>query len=477
DVLSLLLGETERSTYDRLRELWGRGVAPPEFEPFWESALRRGVIAGTESAPIDVSPRWDALATWLAPPSRGPAPAGPAPSPPDSGPVWGSALRRGVIAGPGSAPIDVSPRWDALATGLAPPSRGGVPAGPAPLRPVGEAARPPVPADGSGEPAAATAAPRDLPAAERASQGQPPGDTLELVFTRDPALYDGRFANNAWLQELPDPITKLTWDNAAIVSPRTAARLGLETGAMARLRLQGREADVPVFVLPGQAEDLVSLALGYGRGGAEAVARGVGVNAYALRTSDALYFAGGATLEPLPHRYPLATTQTHWTLEGRPIVLAASLGEYRANPDFTAPYRGPVPSLYQPHAYDAGDQWAMAIDLAACIGCSACVVACQAENNIPVVGKVEVLKSREMHWLRIDRYFLGTADEPGVVFQPMLCQHCEQAPCEYVCPVNATVHSPDGLNEMVYNRCIGTRFCSNNCPYKVRRFNWLDYNA
>ncbi|HEX7089455.1 MAG TPA: Fe-S-cluster-containing hydrogenase [Longimicrobiales bacterium] len=409
DVLAALLGLTGARTYDLLREIWRKRAGPADFEPFWEDALRRGAIAGTEAAPLDLRPAWGALAALLAR-------------------VAGDRRARAAALTPGP------PVGSDGTTGRGEPEDGGEPRAPA--------------------------------AAD-----------LELVFVRDASVYDGRFANNAWLQELPDPLTKLTWDNAAVVSPRTAARLGLEAGRLVRLGLRGRELIAPVFVLPGQADGLVALALGYGREGAEAVARGVGLNAYRLRTSDAPYFAAGATLEPLPGRYPLATTQAHWTMAGRPIVLSATLAEYRADPEFTAPHRGPVTALYDPFGYERGDQWTMAIDLTACIGCGACVVACQAENNSPVVGKEGVRKSREMHWLRIDRYFLGSADEPGVAFQPMLCQHCEKAPCEYVCPVNATVHSPDGLNEMVYNRCIGTRFCSNNCPYKVRRFNWLDYNA
>jgi molybdopterin-containing oxidoreductase family iron-sulfur binding subunit len=206
----------------------------------------------------------------------------------------------------------------------------------------------------------------------------------------------------------------------------------------------------------------------------------VGTNAYVLRESAAPYIiparverartSGGS-----PMRHALATTQVHWHVEGRPIVHETVLDSYRRNPDFTRAQRGRVLSLYKPHDYETGDQWAMTIDLGTCIGCGACAIACQAENNVPVVGYDGVLKSREMHWLRIDRYFTGTPDDPHIINQPMLCQHCEKAPCEYVCPVNATVHSDDGLNEMVYNRCVGTRFCSNNCPYKVRRFNWFNY--
>jgi len=230
-------------------------------------------------------------------------------------------------------------------------------------------------------------------------------------------------------------------------------------------------------VLPGHADDSVSLHLGYGRAGAEAVAHGVGVDVSRIWTSAMPYIDDGITVSRTPDHRDLAVTQTHWAMDGRDIVRQTTLEQYRADPSFTATQRGRVLTLYQPYALDTGDQWAMTIDLSTCTGCSACVVACQAENNIPVVGKADVLKSREMHWLRIDRYFSGAPEDPDVVTQPMLCQQCEKAPCEYVCPVNATVHSPDGLNEMVYNRCVGTRFCSNNCPYKVRRFNWFDYNA
>jgi molybdopterin-containing oxidoreductase family iron-sulfur binding subunit len=301
---------------------------------------------------------------------------------------------------------------------------------------------------------------------------------LELVFQQDPCVYDGRFANNSWLQELPDPLTKLTWDNAALVSPATARRLEVETGDLLRLGQDEPKLSVPALVLPGMADEVIALRLGYGRGaGDEKLAEGVGVNAYRLRTSAMPYSTLGARVERTEGHRQLAITQTHWGLEGRPIAPQTTIEHYREQPNFTQAQHGRALSLYKGPPQGPGDQWAMAIDLSACTGCSACVVACQAENNIPVVGREDVLKSREMHWLRIDRYFSGSVDDPEFVSQPMLCQHCEKAPCEYVCPVNATVHSPDGLNEMVYNRCIGTRFCSNNCPYKVRRFNWFDYNA
>ena len=306
---------------------------------------------------------------------------------------------------------------------------------------------------------------------------------LELSFEQSPKVYDGRYANNAWLLELPHPLTKLTWDNAAIISPRTAARLGLETTRVVILRLGERSLRAPILVLPGHADESVTLALGYGREGAESLARGVGVNAYRLRTTDAMHYADGLQLEKTGDAFTLAFTQNHWRLHDRPIALITTLDAYRRQPTFTEPLKGPVPSLLPPYPEKLDkwalgiEQWAMSIDTMICTGCSACVIACQAENNIPVVGKEGVERSREMHWLRIDRYYVGPAEEPRVINQPMLCQHCEKAPCEYVCPVNATVHSPDGLNEMVYNRCIGTRFCSNNCPYKVRRFNWFEYTG
>ena len=307
---------------------------------------------------------------------------------------------------------------------------------------------------------------------------KPARDTVEVVFDADRRVHDGRHANNAWLQELPDPITKLTWMNAAQLAPATAVRLGLETGQLVRLTLGARSIELPVLAVPGHADDVVSVAFGYGRrAAAESVAHGHGADAFHLWDAAPVASATGATIQRLPGTLELPITQDHWTMEDRPVVLAATLEEYRANPEFTSRQRGRQLTLYDPYEFAGGDQWAMVVDLSLCTGCSACVVACQAENNIPVVGPDGVRDSREMHWLRIDRYFGGDPQEPTVAMQPMLCQHCEKAPCEYVCPVNATVHSPDGLNEMVYNRCVGTRFCSNNCPYKVRRFNWFDYNG
>ena len=301
---------------------------------------------------------------------------------------------------------------------------------------------------------------------------------IDIVFAPSHSVHDGRFANNPWLQELPDPITKLTWDNAALVAPVFAAAHDIQTGRVVRLAVGPASVDIPALVVPGHAADVVTLIMGYGRDGAESTARGVGVDANRLRTGRAPFAASGARLVRTGDHHALAITQSHWTTEGRaPSILGQTLanGETHASTKRRRPL-----TLYEPKAPSStgfgADQWAMTIDLDLCTGCSACVVACQAENNIPVVGKQGVLESREMHWLRIDRYVDGNESAPRFETQPMLCQHCEKAPCEYVCPVNATVHSDDGLNEMVYNRCVGTRFCSNNCPYKVRRFNWFDYN-
>jgi molybdopterin-containing oxidoreductase family iron-sulfur binding subunit len=319
----------------------------------------------------------------------------------------------------------------------------------------------------------------DLAAVARAVSALPappaPNDGLTIEIYPSPTIYDGRFANNPWLQELPTPIGKLTWDNAALVSPSTATTFGLSTEDLVLLRLPHAEVEAPILIVPGLADGVAAVWLGYGRKGQENVAvRTGGFDAYALRARGRLHAVPGAALVRTGTRRDLALTQEHWYEHDRPIALRRTLAEYRRDPNFTEPHRGPQPSMVPGYRFE-GNQWAMSIDLGLCTGCNACVVACQAENNLPVVGKDQVLKSREMNWLRIDTYFSGEPSAPRVVHQPMMCQHCEKAPCEYVCPVEATVHSPDGLNEMVYNRCVGTRFCSNNCPYKVRRFNWFDW--
>jgi Fe-S-cluster-containing dehydrogenase component/anaerobic selenocysteine-containing dehydrogenase len=306
--------------------------------------------------------------------------------------------------------------------------------------------------------------------------------SMDVVIAPDARVRDGAFSNNAWLQELPDPITKLTWDNAGLVSPGTATRLGVETGDRLLVERSGARLEMPALIVPGQADDTLVLHLGYGRTGAEAVARGVGSNVYPWWPALGGFALANVTVRRATDgaRHDFAITQTHWTMEGRDQARSETLASYRESATSrTEPEsRRRALTVYDPQQrLESAHQWAMTIDLGTCIGCSACVVACQSENNIPVVGRDDVANSREMHWLRIDRYQMGSAADPDVVTQPMLCQHCENAPCEYVCPVGATVHSPDGLNEMVYNRCVGTRFCSNNCPYKVRRFNWFDYNA
>jgi Fe-S-cluster-containing dehydrogenase component len=331
------------------------------------------------------------------------------------------------------------------------------------------------------------AKPVDSPSTPLAAEvaGAPPlsgratGDgSIEVAFAPDPRVHDGAFANNAWLEELPDPITKLTWDNAALLSPATAARLGVENGDALRIERDGRSLGIPALILPGHADAMVTLSFGYGRSGAEEIARGVGMDVYGLWPALG-EFSTTASIrrDHSAERRRFALTQTHWTMEGRDPARVESRAALLGRPPQPPPRRREL-TIYDPvQRLDAPMQWAMTIDLGTCIGCGACVVACQAENNIPVVGREEVLNSREMHWIRVDRYEQGTPEDPAIVTQPMLCQHCENAPCEYVCPVGATAHSADGLNEMIYNRCVGTRFCSNNCPYKVRRFNWFDYNA
>jgi molybdopterin-containing oxidoreductase family iron-sulfur binding subunit len=315
---------------------------------------------------------------------------------------------------------------------------------------------------------------------------------LEVVFRPDPTIHDGRYANNGWLEELPKPFSTLTWDNAALFSPATAQRLGLENGNVARLTLAGRQVTAPVWVLPGQADDVVTLHLGYGRRRAGRVGTGLGFDAGAVRASQAMWMAAGLQVEKTGETYPLAATQHHHILdrEGhrleeesvnafeREIIRVGNLEEFRKNPAFAKDEEEEKTkglTLYPGFKYE-GYAWGMSVDLNSCTGCGACVVACQSENNISVVGKEEVIHGREMQWIRVDTYYRGELENPEAYYQPVLCMHCENAPCEGVCPVGATVHSPEGLNEMVYNRCVGTRYCSNNCPYKVRRFNFRLYS-
>jgi Fe-S-cluster-containing dehydrogenase component len=345
-------------------------------------------------------------------------------------------------------------------------------------------------AAGSDSSASAAAAAAVAAAAAAAAASSKPSD-LELVFRPDPTTFDGRFANNGWLQELPKPINHLTWDNPAHVSPATAQKLGLSNGDVLKLTSQGRQMLVAAWVAPGHADGAVTVFLGYGRRRAGRVGNGTGFNGYALRTAGSAWISNDLRLERTGDRYDLAATQIHHIIDreghqveeeseaafNRDLVRIASLDEFRKNPAFARDIgeKAEDISLY-PGFPSPGYAWGMSIDLNNCIGCNACVVACQAENNIAVVGKHEVIAGREMHWIRVDTYFRGDMDNPEAYSEPLPCMQCENAPCEVVCPVGATVHSPEGLNVMVYNRCVGTRYCSNNCPYKVRRFNFKLYS-
>ncbi len=305
-----------------------------------------------------------------------------------------------------------------------------------------------------------------------------PSSGMEIMFQLDPSVWDGRYANNGWLQELPKPLTKITWDNAAYVSPATAEQLGLVNRDVVELKYQGRSVEAPVWIWMGHPDNAVTLHLGYGRAKAGRVGTGIGVNANILRSPDSGWFDGGLEIRKTGERYDLASTQDHHSMEGRPIVRSADVEEFKKDPAF-AKEMGHTPkpeeSLYPPVEYN-DNAWGMTIDLNACTGCNVCTIACQSENNIPVVGKEQVLIGREMHWIRIDRYYSDDLDDPQVYTQPLGCVHCENAPCEVVCPVAATTHDSEGLNVMTYNRCVGTRYCANNCPYKVRRFNFLQYS-
>ncbi|MGE3269031.1 MAG: 4Fe-4S dicluster domain-containing protein [Chloroflexota bacterium] len=339
---------------------------------------------------------------------------------------------------------------------------------------VAETALPPISVSLRGDWAASTASSATAPAQD--------GNTVEIVFRPDPTAYDGSYAGNAWLQELPKPMTALTWDNALMLAPATAEHFGLTDGDVVEIQVSGNSVDAPIMVVPGHAEGSATVTLGYGRTRGAGAANGAGFSAYAIRSAASPWLVPAAQLRKTGRTYPLAVTKEHHRMEGRDIARSGTLPEYQADPasvaKSTTEHSGE--SILPGFAYP-GYAWGMAIDLNACLGCQACVMACQAENNSPVVGKEEVLRGREMHWLRVDSYIRGTGPEQepdpeaARLHQPVPCMHCENAPCELVCPVAATVHSSEGLNDMVYNRCVGTRYCSNNCPYKVRRFNFLEF--
>lgn len=444
ELLAVLVGQGDRSGYDIVRDYWmGTNPAYRMKNPGTATSAVNPVSAGPGAA------------------SGGGAAATPVQvASPEFTRFWHRALHDGIVAGTAAPASTVAARGDFAA-----------------------AAPPAPPASGAG--------------------------TLELVFRPDPSIWDGSFSNNGWLQELPKPLTSLTWDNAVLVSPRTAESRGLSNDDMVELGYKGRTLKAAVMIVPGHPDGAATLTLGYGRTRAGKLGTGMGFNAYALRTSDAPWSGPDLDLRKLGSQYRLATTQRHFRMEGRDLVRHGNIEEFakeQEHPPFMrgegGEHEGPLPSLYkyrwpsdrqgasgdEPAPNEVGEYpekgylgrplpaWGMVIDLNACIGCNTCSIACQAENNIATVGKDQVVMHREMHWIRVDNYYMGGLDNPDTVFQPVPCMHCEKAPCEPVCPVEATTHSAEGINEMTYNRCIGTRYCQNNCPYKVRRFNFLQYS-
>ncbi len=360
-----------------------------------------------------------------------------------------------------------------------------------------------------------TATPEVKVTAKAAAPVTIPAGGMEVVLLPDPNIGDGRYCNNGWLQELPNPITQMAWENAPPISMKDAQSMGPQLGDLIEISAGGHKLQVPAIPQPGQPEGSIAVYLGYGRTKTGTIGEGAGFNAYALRTSfvHTAGYAMGVTAKKVEGYYKIVTTQMHHAMEGRDIIREGTLAEYAKHPrlepdrleipgphekeekhslsDLENRQEQPAITLYPDSIFNTNlPQWAMTVDLGTCIGCNACVTACQSENNIPIVGKRQVSAGREMQWIRIDRYYgpkdtqeddMGspykqTMDHPGVHFQPMMCAHCETAPCEPVCPVGATIHSHEGLNQMVYNRCVGTRYCSNNCPYKVRRFNFLNFS-
>jgi MoCo/4Fe-4S cofactor protein with predicted Tat translocation signal len=429
EVIAALGPTGERSSYELVRDYWmGQGAVtgvPVPAKPAAPASAPPGAAKPAAPAAPQASQPGGAPATTEAAAPTGPATFTPAPAPSAFDNAWRKWLHDGMIGNTAFPPKTVSVKADFSA-----------------------------------------------------SSPTPTGQGVELVFRPDPSVWDGRFANNAWLQELPKPLTKLTWDNAALLAPATADRLMLVSGDMVEIRKGSRSVTIPVWISPGHAADTVTLHLGYGRARAGRVANDIGFNVNPLRASDAVDILTGAEIRKTGDRYELACTQDHWSLEGRNIVRVGTTADFGKDPLFARKMEDQALSgfsMLPDYKYD-GYAWGMSIDQNVCTGCNSCVVACVAENNVPVVGKAQVMNGREMHWLRVDRYYTGDIDNPDTYHQPMLCQQCETAPCELVCPVAATVHSSEGLNDMVYNRCVGTRYCSNNCPYKVRRFNFLLYS-
>jgi len=443
------IADRERSGYEVVREYWSRetrlSMQPPPAPTTPSSIAPTGGRGIAPTGARGVAPTANAAAGAAAggqAPAAPPIAAAPVPQLSPFDREWRKWLHDGLVPNTAFPPRTVAVGGN-LAAALQAPVAGGLPPSP-------EAS---------------------------AGQGQASGQGLEVVFRPDPSIHDGRFSNNAWLQELPKPLTKLTWDNAALISPATAARLALVSGDVVDLRQGDRTIRIPVWLAPGQAPETLTLHLGYGRTRAGRAGNGAGFNVNPLRTMAAMDTLPGVQLSKTGETFELASTQDHWSLEGRNIMRVATAAQFAEDPQFAQKMEHqPLIGLtmYGDFKYE-GYAWGMTIDQNVCTGCNACVVACQAENNVPVVGKAQVLNGREMHWLRVDRYYTGDIENPETYHQPMPCQQCENAPCEVVCPVSATVHNQEGLNDMVYNRCVGTRYCSNNCPYKVRRFNFLLY--
>ncbi|MBI4749215.1 MAG: TAT-variant-translocated molybdopterin oxidoreductase [Acidobacteria bacterium] len=459
ELLVAFLDQFNQSSYSVVREFWMKQLqlSGEGFETAWRRALHHGFLAGKGAAQA---------------PAAAPAPAS-TPSP-----------AAGTAAGVAAATK---------------------PAEPKPTEPKPAEASSAKPADKAAtekpyvmQPEKTVTAQLDAVATAVAGMAAPTSKSLEVHFAPDPGAFDGRFANNGWLQETPKPITKVTWENAVHLSPKTAAQKNLKSEDLVEISFGGRKiATAPVWVVPGHAEDSVTLHLGYGRSRAGQVGNDIGFNVFALRSTTSLWGGDGLSLNPTGDTHHLASTQLHFRMEDRELIRIGTLEEFQKlldgknaeKPSFVKEKvdleieeenkkKEPM-TVFTPsdHIDDPkGYQWGMSVDTSACTGCNACVVACTAENNIPVVGKLEVLRGREMHWMRIDQYHTGSPDDPDIYVQPVMCQHCENAPCEVVCPVEATSHSTEGINEMTYNRCVGTKYCSNNCPYKVRRFNFLAYS-
>lgn len=413
EVLDAMIAPPGRRDYDIVHDFWNAQNPGPDFESHWRRALHDGLIAATQLPAKEVKLR--------------------------SAPRFERAQEPAFLAQPLQQPPGHSP---------SPGGEGGLALG---------------------------------PGADSPNQSANREIGLEITFRPDATLLDGRFANNGWLQELPKPITKLTWDNAAYVAPALAGREQLANGDVVEIEFQGRRLELPIWITPGQPDGSIGLQFGNGRSRAGAVGTDRGFNAYTLRTTDGLWSGDKATLKKTGRKYALVSTEIQHVIDSpeRQIVREGTFADFIKDPNFVQKdSESPAESdtLFNPAEFPYNSyRWGMAIDLSACIGCSACTIACQAENNIPVVGKEQVAAGRIMHWIRVDGYFRGEPANPRVTHQPVPCMQCENAPCELVCPVDATVHDKEGLNLQVYNRCIGTRYCSNNCPYKVRRFNFLQY--